>query len=202
MVREWVRKGAWAKQEFRDSQAYSLRMHQPLRGGCPAVLTPGQYTHHPKCPHLIATLQRVVDEVALSMWTDSAPNGQRPDDDRPSPPFLPPGHGAGYHVPPMQPETASHLWACSAQSHEWGPARRRLAAWLNQKVGPRVAPVRHQLWELVVLEQWAAALRTSAKQLAHLECTGLRALGMEFLRHVIEESIRSGTPTPRRVLRR
>ena len=27
-----------------------------------------------------------------------------------------------------QPETAPHLWACSAQSHEWGPARRRLAS--------------------------------------------------------------------------
>ena len=65
VVREWVRQGAWAKQEFRDSQAYSLQTHQALRGGCPAVLTPGQYTHHPKCPHLIATLQRVVDEVAL-----------------------------------------------------------------------------------------------------------------------------------------
>ena len=31
-----------------------------------------------------------------------APNGQRPDDGRPSPPFLPPGHGAGYHVPPVR----------------------------------------------------------------------------------------------------
>ena len=31
-----------------------------------------------------------------------------------------------------QPETAPHLWACSAQAHEWGPARRRLAAWLDQ----------------------------------------------------------------------
>ena len=45
-----------------------------------------------------------------------------------------------------QPETAPHLWACSAQSHEWRPARRRLAAWLNQKVGTQAAPVRHQLW--------------------------------------------------------
>ena len=26
-----------------------------------------------------------------------------------------------------QPETAPHLWACSAQSHEWRPAHRRLA---------------------------------------------------------------------------
>ena len=42
-----------------------------------------------------------------------------------------------------QPETAPHLWGRSAQSHEWGPARRRLAAWLDQKVGPRAALVRH-----------------------------------------------------------
>ena len=51
-----------------------------------------------------------------------------------------------------QPEMAPHLWACSAHSHEWGPARRRLAAWLDQKVGTRAAPVRHQLWEPTVLE--------------------------------------------------
>ena len=89
-----------------------------------------------------------------------------------------------------QPETAPHLWACSAQSHEWGPARRRLAAWLDQKVGPRAAPVRHQLWEPTVLEQWAAALRTPSMQLTHLECTGPHSLGTEFLRHVVEESIR------------
>ena len=29
----------------------------------------------------------------------------------------------------------AHLWACSAQSHEWGLARRRLAAWLDRKGG-------------------------------------------------------------------
>ena len=32
------------------------------------MLTLGQYTHHPKCPHLIATLQRVVNEVSMPMW--------------------------------------------------------------------------------------------------------------------------------------
>ena len=78
VVRAWVRQGAWAKQEFRDSQAYSLQTHQALRGGCPAVLTPGQYTHHPKCPHLIATLQRVVDEVALPMWMPGHGSGTTP----------------------------------------------------------------------------------------------------------------------------
>ena len=78
MIREWVRQGASAKHEFRDSQAYSLRTHQALRGGCPAVLTPGQYTHHPKCPHLIATLQRVLDEVALPMWMPGHCSGTTP----------------------------------------------------------------------------------------------------------------------------
>ena len=78
VVREWVRQGAWAKHKFRDSQAYSLQTHQALRGGCPAVLTPGQYTHHPKCPHLIATLQRVVDEVAMPMWMPGQCSGTTP----------------------------------------------------------------------------------------------------------------------------
>ena len=78
VVREWVRQGAWPKREFRDSQAYSLQTHQALRGGCPAVLTPGQYTHHPKCPQLIATLQRVVDEVAMPMWMPGHSSGTTP----------------------------------------------------------------------------------------------------------------------------
>ena len=89
-----------------------------------------------------------------------------------------------------QPETAPHLWACSAQAHEWGPARRRLAEWLDRKMGGRAAPVRHQLWEPAVLEQWAAALRTPSMQRAHLECTGPHTLGTEFIRHVVEGSIR------------
>ena len=88
-------------------------------------------------------------------------------------------------LPETQPGTAPHLWACSAQSHEWGPARRRLAAWLDQKVGPRAARVRHQLWAPTVLEQWAAALRTPSMQLAHLECTRAPLAG-------------HGVPLPRR----
>ena len=66
-----------------------------------------------------------------------------------------------------QPETAPHLGACLAQSHEWGPARRRLAKWLDQKVGSRDVSVRNQLWEPAVLEQWAAALRTPSMQPLH-----------------------------------
>ena len=89
-----------------------------------------------------------------------------------------------------QPETAPHLWACSAQSHEWGPARRRLAEWLDQKVGKRAESVRHQLWEPAVMEQWAAALRTPSMQRAHMECSGPHTLGTEFIHNVIEESIR------------
>ena len=49
--------------------------------------------------------------------------------------------------------------------------------------------MRHQLWEPAVLELWAAALQTPSMQLAHLECTGPHALGTEFLRVVVEESI-------------
>ena len=89
-----------------------------------------------------------------------------------------------------QPETAPNLWACSAQSHEWGPARWRLAAWLDHKVGRQAAPVRNQLWEPAVLEQWAATLQTPSMQRTHLECTGPHAMGTEFLRHIIEESMR------------
>ena len=89
-----------------------------------------------------------------------------------------------------QPETAPHLWACSAKSHEWGPARRRLTEWLDQKVGKRAASVRHQLWEPAVMEQWAAALRTPSIQRAHVECSGPHTLGTEFIRTVIEESTR------------
>ena len=64
--------------EFRDSQAHFLQTHQALRGGCPAVLTPGQYTNHPRCPHIIATLQKVVDEVAMPMWMPGPCSGTTP----------------------------------------------------------------------------------------------------------------------------
>ena len=89
-----------------------------------------------------------------------------------------------------QPETAPHLWARSAQSHEWGPARRRLAEWLDQNVGSRAVSVRNQLWEPVVLEQWAAALHTPSMHRAHMECSRPHTLGTEFICNVIEESIR------------
>ena len=83
---------------------------------------------------------------------------------------------------------APPLWACAAQSHECEPARRRLAEWLNQKVGKQAAPVRRQ--EPAVLEQWAVALHSPSMQQAHMECSGPHTLGTEFIRHVIEESIR------------
>ena len=42
------------------------------------MLTLGQYTHHPWCPHLIATLQRVVDEVSMPMWMPGPCSGTTP----------------------------------------------------------------------------------------------------------------------------
>ena len=81
---------------------------------------------------------------------------------------------------------APHLWGCSAQSHEWGAARRRLAEWLDQKVGKRAASVHHKLREPTILEQWAAALRTPSMQRAHMECSGPHMLGTEFICHAIE----------------
>ena len=89
-----------------------------------------------------------------------------------------------------QPETAPHLWACSAQSHEWRPALRQLAEWLDQKVGSRAVLVRYQLWEPAALGQWAATLRKPFMQRAHMECYGPHTLANEFISHVIEESIR------------
>ena len=41
-----------------------------------------------------------------------------------------------------QQETAPHLSVCSTKSHEWRPARKHLAAWLDCYVGHRAAPVR------------------------------------------------------------
>ena len=55
VVREWVPYSACAKEEFRASQAYTVQTHEALRGACPAVLTLGQYTHHPQFSHLIHT---------------------------------------------------------------------------------------------------------------------------------------------------
>ena len=89
-----------------------------------------------------------------------------------------------------QPETAPHLWACSARSHEWGRARRQGAELLNQKVGKRVVSVRNQLWEVAVIEQWAVALRPPSMQQFSIQCLGAHTMGIKFIRHVIEESMR------------
>ena len=47
-----------------------------------------------------------------------------------------------------------------------------------------------QLWEPLVLEQWAAALHTPSMKRAHMDYSGPHTLGTEVVRHVIEESIR------------
>ena len=49
--------------------------------------------------------------------------------------------------------------------------------------------MRNQLWEPAVLEQWVDVLRTPSMQQAHVECSRPYTLGIEFLRHVIKESI-------------
>ena len=97
-----------------------------------------------------------------------------------------------------QPETAPHLWTCSAQSHEGGPARQRLAEWLDQKVEKRAVLVCPQLWEPAIMEQWAAALPTPSMHPAHMECSGPHTLGTKFIRNVTTSPSESGTPTPRR----
>ena len=50
--------------------------------------------------------------------------------------------------------------------------------------------MRTHLWEPVALEQWAAALQTPFMKQAHMDCSGPHTLGTEFVRHVIEESMR------------
>ena len=88
-----------------------------------------------------------------------------------------------------KPEIAPHPWACWALCHERGPARQRLADWPDQKVGERVVSVRHPLWEPVVKEQSAAALRTPSMQRARMERSP-HTLGTYFTSNVIEDSIR------------
>ena len=78
VAREWVWHGAWAKEGFHEYQTYTLWALQALKEGCPAVLTLGQCTHHPWCPYLIATLQRVVNEVSLPMWMPGPYSGTTP----------------------------------------------------------------------------------------------------------------------------
>ena len=56
----------------------TLQTHRALRGGCPAMPTPGQYTHHPWCPRLLRTLQRVVDEVFQPMGMPGRCSGNSP----------------------------------------------------------------------------------------------------------------------------
>ena len=100
-----------------------------------------------------------------------------------------------------QPETAPHLWACSAQSHEWEPARRRLAEWLDQKVGKQAAPVRHQLWDPAVLEQWRQAYGPPPCCEPTWSAEGPTHWGQSSYVTSSRSPLESGTPTPRRVPR-
>ena len=50
VAREWVRQGAWAKKEFRESQTYALQAHQALRGGVPCGAYPRALHPPPAVP--------------------------------------------------------------------------------------------------------------------------------------------------------
>ena len=74
------------------------------------------------------------------------------------------------------------------QTHEWRPARQRLHAWLTIYIGLRTAQVQGQLWELAVLEQWAAAIATPSLRMAHMGLTGPHDIRTEFIKQVVKES--------------
>ena len=119
-----------------------------------------------------------------------APYGQHPYDDCPGPPVLPPQHGAGHNLPP--------LWGAAGNGASpvgllgpgpclgarpptaFGMARPKA----GQAGGPSAPPA------VGAGSPRAAALRNPSMQLAHLECTGPNVLGTQFIRNVVEESIR------------
>ena len=78
VAREWVGQGAWAKEDFRESQTYTLQTHQALRGGIALPCSPRDNAPTPRCPHLIGTLQRVVDEVFVPIWMRGPCSGTTP----------------------------------------------------------------------------------------------------------------------------
>ena len=53
-----------------------------------------------------------------------------------------------------------------------------------------------QLWDSTVLERWAVAIATPSLQAAHMGMAGRHHMGTEFIRQVLNESQRSGWPTP------
>ena len=76
------------------------------------------------------------------------------------------------------------------QTHEWLPACQRLHTWMSTYVGPRSSQVQGQLQDLVVLEQWSAAIATPPIWTAHMGLARPQDLGTEFIRQVLSESQR------------
>ena len=75
---------------------------------------PRKYTHHPRCPHLIATLQRVVDDVAMPMWMPSPYLGTSPILIRG--PRRTPSGGSGGPCPPGG-GVPNPIWRCRTSDH-------------------------------------------------------------------------------------
>ena len=65
-------RGIWRVPNLYPSNPPSARREIPCRAH------PEQYTDHPPCPHLIVTLQRVVDEVSLPRWMPGPCMGTTP----------------------------------------------------------------------------------------------------------------------------
>ena len=59
----------------------------------------------------------------------------------------------------------------------------------------------NQLWEPVVLEQWAAELCTHSMQQAHMECSGPTHWGLSSYATSLRSPSESSTPMPRHVPR-
>ena len=63
-----MRPETWPKGHFRGAQTYYLEMYQAIRGSSTAILASGHDTHQPNCPHIVRTLQTVVDQVGMPLW--------------------------------------------------------------------------------------------------------------------------------------
>ena len=48
-------------------ECLTLGIYQAIQGKCTAVLAPGHYTHRSNCPHIVCTLQVVVNYMGMPM---------------------------------------------------------------------------------------------------------------------------------------
>ena len=85
------------------------------------------------------------------------------------------------------PETAHHTWACRVHTHAWRPTMQRLQAWLITYIGPWASPILGQIWDLAVLEQWAATIAPPSLRMTLMRRTVTHDIGAQFMRHVVKE---------------